>query len=187
MTRLVIPKRTGGATHRDVRRYEAEGDGYYDRVAKYIPAEVVAGYVSLDSIAKSQAASLPMVRSPAPDAVAGAPAAVTDAAPSLIASFTTLPGIVFFICLVLAPLYVWHMARRAGIHAWKMQALIATAAFVVWAYAIKGNVFFQNDKLNGWAQQTLGRQEFYDPQIGALLLILFSLLVAFYQPTEGES
>lgn len=188
MTRLVIPKRTAGATHRDARRYEVEGDGYYDRVAKYIPAEVVAGYVSLDSIAKSQMDSVKnVVRSAGEVAAPAAPAAtpMPEAAPTLLASFLTLPGIVFLICVILSPLYVWHLARRSGISTWKMQALISTLAFVVWAYAIKGNVFFQNEMLNKWAQATIGRPEFYDPQIGALMLVLFSLIVGFYQPSEG--
>ena len=182
MTRLVIPKRTGGATHRDARSYDVEGDAYQDRVAKYIPAEVVGAYVSLDSIAKSQLST-------SQDALTRIPelGAVPTEAPSLIMSFLTFPGVIFIACLILSPLYVWHLAKRAGIGAWRMQAIIATLAFVVWAYAIKGNVFFQNPALDQWAQFVLDKPQFYDPQWGALLLIAFSLLVGLYQPSETES
>lgn len=180
MTRLVIPKRTGGATHRDARKYDVEGDAYQDRVAKYIPAEVVGAYVSLDSVLSDQ----PAVRDAAISRIPELGSAPTEA-PSLLAALISMPGIVFFFCLLLSPIYVWHMARKAGIQTWKMQAVIATAAFVVWAYAIKGSVFFQNETLNKWAELNLHRDQFYDPQFGAALLILFSLLVGFYQPKEG--
>ncbi len=192
MTRLVVPKRSGEATHRGPGPRGHEGDAYKDRVAKYIPAEVVGGYVSLDSLVNSKTSNA--AQSVSSDAVTRTPdaSAATDAAVAqpegigalFSAIFLSLPGIVFLACLLLAPLYVWHLARRAGITAWKMQAAIAMLAFVVWAYAIKGTVFFKNTALDSWAAANLGRAEFYDPTTGALLLILFSLIVGLYQPKE---
>jgi hypothetical protein len=82
---------------------------------------------------------------------------------------------------VLAPLYIWVLARRAGSAVWKAQALIAAFAFVVWAYAIKGSVFFSNRALEAWAQANY-QMPFYDPKFGAALLVLFSMAIAFYQP-----
>jgi hypothetical protein len=181
MTRLVIPKRTGGATHREARRYDLEGDRYQDRVAKYIPAEVVGGYVGLDSIVKSQQVQ-GVTRLPDVPPVGEA----ASAAPSLLAAFMNVEGIIFLICLVLAPLYVWHLARRDGITTWRVQALIATVAFALWAYAIKGNVFFKNEALDAWARAVMHVPEFHNPQWGAAALIVFSMFVALYQPKEGD-
>jgi hypothetical protein len=184
MSRLVQP-----ASRDTTRGYEAksrgDADEYQDRVAKYIPAEVVGGYVSLDGISAkwgSTTASLQMIHEAlAQDAPTRSGAGASDLVGALTASASTWAGIIFLFCLVLAPLYVWTLARRAGTSVWKAQALIATLAFVVWAYAIKGNVFFANTPLDNWAWTVYGKQ-FYQPEVGAALLVLFSLAVAFYQP-----
>ena len=186
MSRLVTPLER---STRDVHRAYQRPDEYFDRVAKYIPAEVVGGYVSLDGILAPAPGSMAAMfqfsgsawaqtPTPAPPPVAAAP----DHAAALVAAFTSLPGIIFLFCLVLAPLYVWVLARRAGTSVWKAQALISALAFVVWAYAIKGTVFFSNKALDAWAQAAFQVPQFYDPKVGAALLVLFSMAVAFYQP-----
>jgi len=187
MSRLVIPLER---STRDVHRAYQRPDEYLDRVAKYIPAEVVGGYISLDGILASRparpvAALLPFsgtawaqTSTPAPAPEAASP----DHLGALLAAFTTVPGFIFLLCLVLAPLYVWVLARRAGSAVWKAQAFIAALAFIVWAYAIKGSVFFSNPVLDAWAKTTFNVPQFYDPNVGAALLVLFSMAVAFYQP-----
>jgi hypothetical protein len=185
MSRLVLPLER---STRDVPRAYQRPDEYQDRVAKYIPAEAVGGYISLDGLIGKPIPAVPSATLNLTDtAFAQAPAApATPAGPSLVdALLTTLTkpaGIVFLLCLVLAPLYVWALARRAGSTVWKAQALIAAFAFVVWAYAIKGTVFFNNEALNAWAKAAYEVPQFYDPTIGAALLVLFSMAVAFYQP-----
>lgn len=180
MSRLVLP--ANGAT-RAARGYQ--GDEYQDRVAKYIPAEVVGGYVSLDGILSKPVTATTGSLFQLTD-TAYAQGAQTAQAPSLgnalLASLASVPGIIFLICLVLAPLYVFTLARRAGTSVWKAQALISAFAFVVWAYAIKGTIFFQNSALDKWAQTAINQAQFYNPQWGAALLVLFSMAVAFYQP-----
>jgi hypothetical protein len=187
MSRLVTPLER---STREVHRAYQRPDEYFDRVAKYIPAEIVGGYVSLDGILSpsgktSSAAMIQFTDSAWAQATPPAtpPAVATpDLAAALIATFTGVPGLIFLFCLVLAPLYVWVLANRAGSAVWKAQALIAALAFVVWAYAIKGAVFFSNKALDAWANAAYQAPQFYDPKIGAALLVLFSMAVAFYQP-----
>lgn len=184
MSRLVQPKITyvGGAPTRSpdgVTRSPDAGqtvDEYQDRVAKYIPGEVVGGYVSLDGI----------LATPSTPELAAKTLPVAHADMIGLSAFMNVQGFVFLTCLILAPLYVWHCARRTGTTVWKAQALIATLAFIVWAYAIKGSVFFSNPALNEWAHQ-FGQDAFYNPKWAAALLVLFSLAVAFYQPKKTIS
>jgi len=193
MSRLVTPLER---STRDVHRAYQRPDEYLDRVAKYIPAEVVGGYVSLDGILASDsvrpvAAALlsfsgtawAQTTTPEPAPVTPAPEAVSADLGVFVSAFTSSAGgIIFLICLVLAPLYVWVLARRAGTTVWKAQAFIAALAFLVWAYAIKGSVFFSNKALDAWTLAAFKVPQFYDPQVGAALLVLFSMVVAFYQP-----
>ena len=175
MSRLVLPTRSvnvgasrGGEA---VRAVDAKPDEYLDRVAKYVPAEVVGGYVSLDGILSPAAH--------AQASTAGPPAANFGSA--LLTTLSSLPGIIFLFCLLAAPLYVYVIARRARTTVWKAQAFISMLAFIVWAYAIKGSVFFQNDALDAWAKANF-HQPFYNGTWGAALLVLFSMVVALYQP-----
>jgi len=185
MSRLVVPL---SRTTRDAPRAYQRPDEYQDRVAKYIPAEVVGGYVSLDGILSTgpvplkPTAMIPFVDSAWAQAPTTAPAAGPSLTNAIVSSLSSVPGVIFLLCLVLAPLYVWVLARRAGTSVWKAQALIAAFAFVVWAYAIKGTVFFSNEALNAWAKTAYQLPQFYDPKVGAALLVLFSMAVAFYQP-----
>ncbi len=176
---------------RDVHRAYQQPDEYLDRVAKYVPAEIVGAYVSLDGTLASsvpprgsamiQFTDSAWAQGTTPAAPA-APAAAPTFVDALISAMTSLPGLIFLLCLVLAPLYVFVLAKRAGNTVWKAQAAIAALAFVVWAYAIKGTVFFSDPTLNKWAAAALQQPQFYNPQWGAALLVLFSLAVAFYQP-----
>jgi hypothetical protein len=188
MSRLVTPLER---STRDVHRAYQRPDEYLDRVAKYVPAEIVGAYVSLDGTLAARpplpmSAILPFADTAWAQPTTPQMPAAPDAAPkfvdALISAMTSLPGLVFLLCLVLAPLYVWVLARRAGTTVWKAQAAIAALAFVVWAYAIKGTVFFSDPTLNKWAAMTLQQPTFYNPQWGAALLVLFSLAAAFYQP-----
>lgn len=179
MSRLVQPvvRYVGTPTRAPDRAPEpasAAVDEYSDRVAKYIPGEVVGGYVSLDGILSTP---------PHPELAGVAKMQLVHADVTALSAFMNLQTGVFVFCLILAPLYVWHLARRAGNQVWKAQAFISMLAFGVWAYAIKGAVFFSNPALDEWSAKVLGHP-FYDPKWAAALLILFSLAAAFYQPTK---
>jgi hypothetical protein len=84
---------------------------YLERVAKYIPGEILAAYLSINGIIKSVDASKEELL---PYAAWGA----------------------FVICLVFTPIYLSTMARPGQPK--KMHMLISTIAFIVWAYALGG-------------------------------------------------
>jgi hypothetical protein len=84
--------------------------GYAERTAKYIPGEVLAAYVSINSILGS-----------------------VDAKDQLLAPASWF---VFGLCLVVTPLYLRALAIRPE-PPWTHLA-ISTAAFAVWAYALGG-------------------------------------------------
>ena len=182
MGRLVQPTRSVTLESGPGVRAEAaypRGDEFETRVAKYIPAEVVGGYVSLDGILNPEAV-MPPVRAAAAatESAAAAVAAPAAAATPVAAKLAALsPTLVFLFCLILAPIYVWHLGRKSGNPTWKVQAFIATFAFTIWAYATKGSVFFNNQVL----YDMLGAQA-YNPQLAAALLVVFSLGIAFYEP-----
>jgi hypothetical protein len=83
-------------------------DTYLERIAKYIPGEIVAAYVFLLGVT--------------------APAAPTH-------RFWIVLGITLF-CLVLTPLYLGRVARSQEPKA--LHLTIGTLAFPIWAYAIAG-------------------------------------------------
>ena len=86
----------------DLEDEPASGKRYLEKVAKIVPSEVVAGYVSLVGF-------IPMVRH-------------EPARPWL---FLT----VFLLCLVLTPIYFWSQAEKSRPH--RNHLIISTVAFVV--------------------------------------------------------
>jgi hypothetical protein len=84
--------------------------GYAERTAKYIPGEVLAAYVSINSILGS-----------------------VDANDRLLVPASWF---VFGLCLVVTPLYLRVLAVRRQ-PPWT-HMVISTAAFAVWAYALGG-------------------------------------------------
>ena len=89
---------------------DGDGDGYADRVAKYIPGEVVATYLFLLTILSEA------------DRTAG-----------------WLEGMyigVFVLCLVVTPFYMWKRASKEDPRIY--QAVMSTIAFAVWAYSLGG-------------------------------------------------
>ncbi len=125
MSRLAIPNAVGptakGATQ--------AGDGYVDRVAKYVPGEVLAAYVAIQNILTN------------PDACNG-----------------TVPlfwWVVFALFLGATPGYIYKLSE-GGTKPWKVHATVSTVAFVVWSYALtacpKFSVFYDaHDEKTGAA------------------------------------
>jgi len=114
---------------------------YLERIAKYIPAEIVAAYLAANGFAES-----------APDS-----------------RKLALFALIFLVCLACTPWYITRFGetRKAKI----VNALVASAAFVVWSYAL-GGVF----KQLGW----------HEPTTASVILILFSLISGRIQPTIVE-
>lgn len=105
MHRLV--KARTPSTQRRVMRGE-DRDTYLERIAKYVPSEILAAYIFLLGI---------------------------TAGTSSVNRFWIVLGVSVF-CFALTPFYLSRMADRnepKGLH-----LVIGTAAFAVWAYAIGG-------------------------------------------------
>lgn len=141
---------------------EKQGDGYIDRVAKYIPGEVMAAYLVLDSASLYSAAQ------------AEAKAA---AANNFLQVFSHhMPLIAFLIGLSFTPLYICAAGRQQQAP-WRIHALVSTVAFFVWAYAMKGNFFHLPA-----AYPLLGQGPLYNPQFSMYALVVFTLLSGLVIP-----
>jgi hypothetical protein len=109
MGRLVKPKIVSSAG-RATSAGRDEGESYAERVAKYIPAEVVAVYMSLTGILK---------------------AVENDDSLKLGAAW-----FVFALGLIATPLYLTRMRRPQSGEGW--QLVLATVSFALWAYTLGG-------------------------------------------------
>lgn len=84
-------------------------DDYLSKVVKYIPAEIVAVFVTINGILK-------------PD-------------PNVPAIFHWL---LFIVLLVLTPLYIWRFASVKGLPPPYAQVAISTISFIIWVFALGG-------------------------------------------------
>jgi hypothetical protein len=98
-------------------------DTYMERIAKYIPGEVLAFFIFINAILEQA------VRT-------GGKAAMMAGVP-----VTTVAQGALILCLVLTPLFVWYVREEGD--AWFMNAVVSTLAFPFWAYAL-GAVAFDN-------------------------------------------
>jgi putative flippase GtrA len=89
-------------------------DTYFDRVIKYIPADIVAAWVAVVGIVKSGATG-------------------TSAALAL--------WIAFVFGAILTAIWTWKQTSVAGLPAVPKQILISSVAFIVWVFALGGPQF----------------------------------------------
>ena len=135
MSRLVrIPKSTDsdlgiagledilpGGLGQDGQESAAGGDNYLERIAKYVPGEVLAFFIFVNAIL-AQAAKIGGTAA----SMAGIPVA-TVAQGALI------------VCMILVPLFVWYVREKGD--AWLTNAFVSTLAFPFWAYALGATAF----------------------------------------------
>jgi hypothetical protein len=99
-------------------RLEAAGgatvDTYFDRVIKYIPADVVSAWVFVTSV------------------ISGAPGGVPK---------PLVLWIAFGCGLVVTALWTWKQTSQPGLPPAVTQILISTGAFAVWVFALVGGPF----------------------------------------------
>jgi hypothetical protein len=134
MGRLVrVPREIVNANHGAVDSETGEvvetqlttyvGDGYLERIAKYVPAEMLAFSIfinaNLDQAVKTGGNLT---------AMAGVPV-------------LTIADIAFVACMIATPLFVWYVREKG--EAWITNAIVSFLAFPVWSYAI-GNVAFSD-------------------------------------------
>jgi hypothetical protein len=102
-------------------------DNYLERIAKYVPGEVLAFFIFINVILEQAQKT-------------GGKSAVMAGVP-----VTTVAQGALLIGLVLTPLFVWYVHEEGD--AWFTNALVSTLAFPFWAYAL-GAVAF-NDYWDG--------------------------------------
>jgi hypothetical protein len=116
MPRLVVPQprimvATTPPAPSPIPAPKGAGDDYPNRVAKYIPGEIIAAYLSIIGFLESAGPDdLWLVR----------PTAL----------------VVFLICLALTPIYLARMVKPGQPK--RLNMIMSTLAFLVWAYALGG-------------------------------------------------
>jgi 4-amino-4-deoxy-L-arabinose transferase-like glycosyltransferase len=139
----------------------ASGDNFIDRVVKYIPGEILATYITLDRFVAPDAKALRM--------------AVDNGTAKVLSNREFfdlhLPDVLFYVLLVLTPFYIWWYAAVLDVgKPWRRQALVATVAFAIWAYALGGGYF----SING----------FFVEKYAAILVAIFTILSGFVQASH---
>jgi hypothetical protein len=113
-------------------------DGYFDRLFKYIPAELVAGYIFVLGVVKQ----------------------LTNAGEIIIFQWS-----LFIVFCILTPLYLRRVQKVLKLQ----QHIISLLSFVVWVFALGGPF-----ALCSW----------YNPVYGAILLPVFTLIVAIIEAAK---
>jgi len=127
MSRLVrVPREVANADRGsgdDAQLSTFVGDGYLERIAKYVPAEILAFSIFINAILDQAVKSGGKLT-----AMAGVPV-------------VTIAMAAFLICWAFAPLFAWYVRQKGD--AWVVNAFVSFLAFPVWSYAI-GNVAFHD-------------------------------------------
>jgi hypothetical protein len=127
---------------------QTDTDDYTTRIVKYIPAEVVAFYLAADKLFV-KAADV-------------ANANVVDIFVNSHLGYFSIA--VFGIALICTPIYIAQQAKDD--EPWRVQAVISSIAFVIWAYAIQGQIFVP----------------FYSAAIAAFGVLVFTFASGFVKP-----
>jgi hypothetical protein len=131
MSRLVrVPREIPGASGsgpgeagNDTQLSTVIADGYLERIAKYVPAEMLAFSIFINAILDQAVKSGGKLT-----AMAGMPV-------------VSIAMIAFVACWIFAPLFAWYVRQKGD--AWMVNAFVSFLAFPVWSYAI-GNVAFHD-------------------------------------------
>jgi hypothetical protein len=191
MGRLVQPTRTievpaggglEGPAGRATRTEIVSGDAFTERLVKYIPAEVIGAYLSLENlldlktvVSKQKLALTESVTQLSGPGAGSGPLAGPVAPGDLMTLYgPKLPLFAFVLGVICTPLYIWQQGRASN-SPWATHAVVATLAFCVWAYAMGSSFFLQN-----FGQLT----SLYNPQVAAAGLVAFSLVSGAVKPAE---
>lgn len=113
-------------------------DKYSDRLIKFIPTEIIAAFLTIQSLVQSAPADFPL---------------------------QNVMWIVFIFLLILTPLYLWRVQNVNK----RVQLGISTVSYAVWVFTLGGPFAFF---------------DWYNTLYGAIILPLFTLLVAVIKPEE---
>lgn len=97
------------------------GDGYLLRAVKYVPAEVIGGFMLVNAIL-------------AQAVISGGPSATMASVP-----VTAIGDGALLLGLLLTPLFCWYVHEDGD--AWVVNAALSTLAFPVWSYLLGALAF----------------------------------------------
>lgn len=149
MPRLAIPYVPG--IGRPASTAGLPGDDYKDRLVKYIPGEAVALYAFTDKLFTAYYGINE----------AGAPTRVEADV-----LFNVLPWVLFVLGIIGTPIYLYRQ-KLTG-QPWKMNAFLATIAFILWAYTLDGSLFL----IHHW----------YNVLLAGLLAPIFTFVAGMIEP-----
>jgi hypothetical protein len=144
-------------TRNRIVRSGTRGDQYLDRVAKYVPVEIVAAWLALFTLFE-------------PQGVRRASVELASVAPLEPWQWLT---IFFFVLWTLTPIYIWRVKRPGD--RWITHAGISAAAFPLWVYAMRGPLVEHYERV--WD---------LPPFLANALLILFTLIAALFEPPPPD-
>jgi hypothetical protein len=129
-------------TSRLQAKEDVQLDNYGSRVVKYVPGDVIAAWL----------------------AVSGLLAGRTTAKIGVLWA-------VFGVLIVITPISVLRATRVKGLPPARAQAMLSTAAFAVWVFAIG---------------QPFSHYSFYDASFGGVAIILFTLVSGLIDPEKVD-
>lgn len=153
-----------------------DGDGYLDRVAKYVPAEVVAFFIFVNSILVN-ATEQPVAKA-LTDAVAAESKGIPEDIPGAVRaaiykiemagiSVWTISWAVLFIALAMTPVYLKSVSDAAdNAEAPGANIVMSMLAFPFWAYAVDALAF----------------RPWHDGALASIMLATFTLISGAVRP-----
>ena len=138
-----LPPRALGAAAQPV-----EIDSYFDKVVKYIPADIVAAWVAVTGLVSS-AQEIPR---------------------------QTVLWVAFGIGLLLTAWWTWKQASVPGRRPPVTQALISTGAFAVWVFAFAAMLVYVNSRALGGPFQHVPGREVYGSLLLILYTLVAALV-----------
>lgn len=147
-----------------------EGDAYLQRVAKYIPAEVIGFFVFVNALLKSEVESKFDESIVSGGSFTTASDALTQAARSAALAgldVQTISWITIGVSMLLIPPYLFGSQDASSEAEWpKLNIVMALLAFPIWAYAVEAVAF----------------RSFYDGTLAAIALAVFTVVSGVVSP-----
>jgi hypothetical protein len=146
------------------------GDGYLDRVAKYVPAEVVAFFIFVNSIL-ANAVEKPVAKAMAAasndEAISGKVREAIDLEKMAGISVWTISWAVLFIALAMTPVYLKSVSDSAdNAEAPGANIVMSMLAFPFWAYAVDALAF----------------RPWHDGALASIMLATFTIISGAIRP-----
>ena len=117
---------------------------FSDKLVKFIPTEIIGAYMALAGF------------------LGFTPVSNANEATDIAA---TLIQVVFFILLILTPIYLWKVSNVR----YRLQLAISTVSFAVWVYTLGG-------PFNVW--------HLYHPDVSSVVLVLWALIPPIFVNAE---